>query len=420
VIWLTGSEETRELLVDEKPYLSLELQAVDSYVYVYRAPGNSSILVLEPSNDDRVRCCLIGNEDLIKFSSTNSVITVNVPRDNSHIQVGSSIPADVHSPTPKPSTSLQIVAETPTARHVKTPESSSESVQFSTAKMPVMTEDDDDEANEAPQSEPSTANNNVSRELDFNRSLGRDDKNLAPHPDLDINKIPADPQLNLDGEIKHISPERTSSDHFDPSEENMSSTDSEGDKDEDSVRQNINPRNTAKKRRADADADADNDDELVDQSSVIEVANPSKKRRAEANQDDDDETPRASKRSRSSSIPRITLIDEEFGKDDDLLKPKKRGRPKKPKSEKVATPKPQQRGSLVVIPSKTKKTDTPSSTAKSSKAATNSFDTTPSKGAKPTVVFSGSNFKELTQLLKNFKNLATVTEEVTERTDYVW
>jgi hypothetical protein len=418
VIWLTNPEEARELLVDEKPYLSLELQAVDSYVYVYRAPGNSSILVLEPSSDAKVRCCLIGNEDLIRFSSTNSTITVNVPRGNSDIQVGSSIPTEVHSNTPKPSTSVQIIAETPTARRDKTPDSSSESAQFSTAKMPITTEHD--ETDEASRSELSTANNHIKPELDLDSNFGRDDAAKASHSQQKTNKNSTNHQLNLDGDTEHSIHERGSSDHPDVHEENPSPTESEAEavENDSSGRQNTMTKATryTKKRRADAVSDS----EFTGQSMVTKATKATKKRRAEANQDVDDETARANKRSRSTSVPRITLLDEDFGKDDDLIKPKKRGRAKKTNPEGIETPKPQQRGSSVVIPSKTKNAGTPSPTAKSIKAATNSFDAAPPQCAKPTVVFSSSNFEELTQLLKNFKNLATVAEGVTDKTDYVW
>jgi hypothetical protein len=350
-------------MIEQKTYLSLELQAVDSYVYVLRAADNSSALLLEPSTDAKVhRCCLIGAGDLISFSSSNVSITVTIPRDE--VQVGSSIPMEVTSPKPSTSFDNSKVAETPTARRVKSPESSSGSLHpFSTAKMVGITQ--------------------------------QDENNDAPPVIQNTNKGFSDIQVNLDGNIGHDNLKTpaegvSASNHLDTLD------------DEDPT-----------------ESDNEKSGQPAYESVVTKVSKVSKKRRAAS---DEDETPRARKKSRSASIPPITTIDEEYGKDDDLVKPRKRGRPKRSSADGIVTPKPQQQGPSVVIPSKSKNAGAPSYNVKSSKASLerSSFDATIVHGTKPNVVFSSSNFEELTQLLKSFKSFATVTEDVTEDTDFVW
>jgi hypothetical protein len=347
-------------------FLSLELQAVDSFVYVHRA-GETSALVLAPVSTVTRVCCL-GNSDVIRFSSTNTSITVSVPPDN--VQVGSSLPAEAKlhadSGTPKPSTSLDKVVETPTARRVETPHSSTGSLQFSTAKMARHAQNDENKVS-------LHFEGKVTNEINDSRS-GLDEDPQHDAPMVHFNKP---------------SPSDERNDEDDPTE---SEDDNNNDRESPpSIKTNVTQ--TTKKRG------------VVDDG-----------------EEEESMTPRPSKKARSESLPPITSMDEEFGPDESVKRKKRgRGRPKKDSSEGVAiTPKPQQQNHSVVIqPNKAKNPDSPSSTATSTIALAKK-DASSFQSSKPVVVFSGSGFEDLPQLVKSFKSLATVAESVAKKTDILW
>jgi hypothetical protein len=167
-----------------------------------------------------------------------------------------------------------------------------------------------------------------------------------------------------------------------------------------------------------------NDDKVGESAGRLVVTSGPKFNKKRRVSNEESAAPRASKRSRSVSIPPIPSINEESGSNDDIVnvRPKKGGRAKKKTTKGTTTPKTQQQGPSIVIPLKSTIAGTPSSTAKSTRVSLerSSFDATLIQAPKPTVVFSSSKFEELTQLLKSFKSFAAVAENVTEKTDFVW